>query len=350
MRNIEFIVNGNIIDEVIGLHIHRSMDEIAGTFAIELDDAYSTKLRMDYDIQIKLNGSSVITGYIDEIHENNTWDSESIIVYGSDKTGDLIDCPYESVNREFKNQSVASIIKKICLSFGISTTFTSTASHLQSTILPTYVANMGVPAAQLISELLRDFGVVAPPMGDGKLTVTGAGVNKATDTLEYGKNIVFSKAIHSNRNRYKDNYVRGYGISTDNKGMTDYTEPEGKASDSVITRHRPNVQFFENIADKSKCNRRAQYERQIRAGLSRTPIYYVDNWDQSDASIWDINLLTTPNDEKQGFTKEMIINTIDYYLNDEMSDNKEIQPYSTLKLVYPETYATSGTIKGIYDA
>lgn len=349
MRKIEFIVNEDLIDSVIGLHIHRSMDDMFGSFAIEIDDEYSDKLQMDYEVKIKLNGKQIINGYIDKIWDRNTRTSQSITVFGTDKTGDLSDCPYESLNREFKNQSVASIIKKICSPFGITVSIGASASSLQSTILPTYVASMGIPAGQLISELLRDFGYVAPPMGDGKLTITAAGITKATDSLEFGKNILFSEAIHSNEKRYKDNYVRGYGVSTDNKGMTDYTEPEGKAIDSVITRYRPNIQFFENIADKAKCNRRAQYERQIRAGLSRTPLYYVGDWDQTDASIWDINTLVTPNDDKHGFKDEMILNTVDYYLNDDMEEGK-VEPYATIKLVHKATYATSGTIKGIYDA
>lgn len=302
------------------VHIRKSMINLAGGFGFDTTDFFSKSklIRMGDPVVVDIDGQPVNTGYIDWMPVAYDADGHFVHIKGRDKTADLVDSSYIGTVNEWKNQSVKNIIINMCAPYGIDVVVDTTVEEAANFLIETFKANDAESAYDQIKDLCIDNGILPLSYGDGFLTLTKVTTKrKATDNLEFGINVSNGRLLQDDRERYSEYNVKGLGISNDNKSQSDYIEPFGRATDSVIKRFKPLTIFQDRSTDSGRCEKRAKWEAALRAGFSRGIVYEVNEWIQKSGKIWDINMLVKVKDDFLGVNTEMVIAEVDYVLDED---------------------------------
>lgn len=332
------------------MRILKSMLSIPGEFSFEtFDYSYGDfdkwKIKLGDDVKAVINDVDICTGYIDEIPLVYGDGNFSIMFSGRDKTADLVDCCYVQSNNEFKNQTILSIIRKLCNPFSITVVVDSSIASVANTEIETFKANEGEFVSDLITDLCRDNGILPMTSGNGKLLLTNAtDVENTTDPIQFDTNATRGEYYQSDRKRYSNYYVKGYGISSDDKSLSDYISCGASFSDSIVSRHRPITMFTDNPTDIGKCQRRVQFESRMRAALSRYPKYKIPSWVQSNGDIWEINKTVKVQDDLLGINDTLLIVTAEYLYD--VSDEDNVSETATI-LTLADKDIFSGTANDI---
>jgi prophage tail gpP-like protein len=340
MSDIRLKVNGLSYGGWTSIRVSQSMDQICGTFGFASSDKYPGKpanwriLMGDY-CEVSVEGTTICSGYVDDLPISYDAESHSLQIGGRDKTADLVDCsfvdPINNVN-EWNNQTILKLIKNICDSFGISVTVhSSVASDLTETIKK-FAANEADTAFDSILRLCKHRAVLPLSYGDGKLTLTRAGTKRAVDTLELGVNILSGDLSQSNKERFSKYIAKGQGNEVSSLDLASITEPYGEATDEIVTRYRPFVILAEGETNTGDCQALARFEARNRAGRSRSLNYTVQGWAQSNKKPWELNSTVRVRDPNFSIDGTKLISAIDFSYDDV---NGEL---TILTLVDKETY------------
>jgi len=319
----------NIILEIDGedfllrenVEILSSMTTLCNTFTILTMQLEGTDFTAEVgkECKLKIDDETVIDGQIDhvEIEFDPTTDSHDITISGRDKTAVLVDCSYEFEPNEWKQISVGDVIKNLCAPFEIDVFIDPSAESATAEIVETFKMNEGAQVVDDLTEICRNHAILPLSLGDGRLTITQSGTKKADEILFIGSNIIWSKAISSNINRYSNYYVKGHDVGNDNKTLSDYIEPSGEYADGGIESTRPFVIFADGPVNSGQCQLRAQWEACARAGMSRQVIYQYDSFYQKvDGDLWRTNTLVEVNDNILGVTGQRLIAEVRYTLTE----------------------------------
>ena len=222
------------------VHIRKSMFDICGGFAVSTDNFFQggtsvQEIKMGQGVKIEINGVQILDGWIDKMPIKFGQNFDVLEIHGRDKTCDLVDCSWNDIPNEWKNQTIKNLIKTFCAKFGITVLTDDLVETEANLTIESFKASEGIPISELILELCRDAGILPISMGDGYLTLTKAVENKYTaDAIIVGGNAEGGELIQSNENRFSDYEVKGYGIGTDNKALSDFIECYGNFSDPII--------------------------------------------------------------------------------------------------------------------
>ena len=327
-------VNGRVFNFWKSINVNRSIAQIAGTFTFIASNRYAGEdekwgFTTGDECQVFVDGQEIITGYIDEIEK----DYNDISVSGRDKTGDLVDCPYDVFTyiSELKNQTFLQIIQKLTEPFRIDTILDSALIFESSfyTSIAEYKIETGALVFEQIAILCQQYGVLPVPDGKGNLKITRAGLSKASDILQVGVNIKNNKLTQSDKDRFSVYYAEGPAKSN---AFSDNLIAEGKLVDNYVKRHRPYIILVGEQATNETCQKRVAWEARIRAGASRKVSTQVRGWTQSNGKIWPLNGLVQVLDDKIGVIDELLIASLNLKLDDSGGE------ITNLALVHPDTF------------
>ncbi|MBU2249424.1 MAG: hypothetical protein KKD77_21940, partial [Gammaproteobacteria bacterium] len=217
-------VGGEEIEGWTNVVIEKSMRQITGSFGLSSIDIYPGLphrwgMFLGDECVIEINHQKVITGYIEDVIINYDAKNHIIQFGGRDKTGDLADCSFDQVAKEWKGLSIKEIIKRVCTPFGIDIVVDASVLTDANAIWPeTVKANEGETAFDLILRLCKMKAILPISYSDGKLTLTRAGTAyKTHDALEQGGNILKGNLDNSNKDRYQTYIIKGQGKGDDFK-------------------------------------------------------------------------------------------------------------------------------------
>lgn len=318
------------------LQVDLSMNQMAGAFGFTATDLFpgqfdKWQVKMGDECTIVLNEHVLINGFVDQINIGYDAASHNIQISGRDKTADLVDCSFAGNINEWKKLTVESIINRLCKLHFIEVVVDSSVITEAKEIKESFKINQGETIAESILELCRPKGILPITFGDGKLTLTRAGVTKAVDSFVVGQNIKAGNFDQNNMDRFSNYIVKAQGSGNDNLILTDYVQPTGELEDAVILRYRPIVILFDGKVDNAGAKNLARWEARNRAGQSRVLNYIVQGWLQKDGTPWQINKIVEVNDSILGIKKEYLIAGVSFTLSETGSETSVI-------LVHPDTY------------
>jgi len=354
-------VNGKRFNSWKSISINRSIAQIAGSFSFTTSNRYAGEnekwgVSEGDECTVDIGDERVLTGYIDEIADGYSLNSHDVTFAGRDKTGDLVDCPYDvfSLNKvevqssgsfpvtpaagegEFQNLTPIQIIEKLAKSVSVETVlddFILGFDAITTKTIPDYKLQTGRMLFEDIAELCQQYGVLPITTGDGKLFITRAatGLARAFDTLEAGVNILSNRKTDSIKDRYSVYYGEGPSQTT---AFQRSPIAEGKFIDKYVAskRVRPYIIMVGEQATNDTCQKRAAWEGRIRMGGSRKVETSVYKWTQTNGKIWPLNGLVQMRDRKIGVNDELLIAGIGLNLD---STGGEL---TTMSLVHPDTF------------
>jgi len=342
-------VNGRSFKKWKSINVDRSIAQITGSFSFTTSNKFAGEnekweITTGDKCVVEIAGQKVVTGYIDDIDDGYDIGSHNITFSGRDKTADLVDCNFDIFTNEseFKNQTFIQIIKKLCSPFGVTVELdlellsdTALAKPMQD-----YKVETGQKVFEQIAILCQQYAVLPITTGEGILHITRAGLNRAFDTLESGKNIKANKLKQSDKNRYSIYYTITNGGNTGTAFNTKLIA-EGKETDEYIEKSRDRpliISIGEQVADDGGAQKRADWESRIRAGGSRKVETVVKGWVQSTGDLWPLNGLVQEIDKKIGIDGVFLIAGINLNLD---GNGGEL---TTMSLVHPDTFVLKNRV------
>jgi prophage tail gpP-like protein len=244
MNNITLKINGKKYNRWKEVTVNKSLFSITGFFNLGGVDIFPNDFKkwgfkLGDACTVEIDNQTIINGYIEDIPINYDGTNHDIQIGGRDKTADLVDCSFIETNQEWKNLSIAQLTRTLCNPFSIDVAFDSSipvSELIQTGTDFKYLPGMTV--FEMLKPILDTKGILPVSYGDGKLTLTRSGSDKANDVLRLGKNIKSGSINQSVKDRFSTYIVRGQSSGDGIFGQPkDYTEPEGIANDSVIGRY-----------------------------------------------------------------------------------------------------------------
>ncbi|MFY1027113.1 phage baseplate assembly protein [Actinobacillus seminis] len=200
---IELYLNEHIFSGWTRLSVFRSLESMSGQFdlgiAIRPEDDVS-QIKPGSKIQLKMNGQTVITGYLDSLSQSISGESKEISVSGRDKTADLVDCSVIHQSYHFKNQTLQQIAEVICKPFGIKVVWQATEPGANEKI-NVWQVEPGETAFDTLSKAARHKGVLVTSNVDGDLVFTDPS-DTVVGEFKLGENILELELNHDWTQRF----------------------------------------------------------------------------------------------------------------------------------------------------
>jgi prophage tail gpP-like protein len=304
-----------------------SMETLAGNFNVSVSDVIGqdVKIKPGDACSVKIEGTPVITGFVDQVSLSLSKDMHTVSISGRDKTGDLVDCSAFDIT-VFQDLAVDQIIKRLCAPFQIPVQVIGDAgAKIQS-----YVLEQGSTIFEAIQKLAyyRQFLVLSD--NKGGLLLTQAGTGHANTQLIEGQNLLSVNADYNISQRFSNYTVKSQLTGTDED--TTYTAVKGEAEDKVIKRYRPLLVMAESAATQGECKKRAEWEAAIRRGKSKTFTASVAGWINDAGEVWTCNQVVSLKSPTLAIDEVLLIAELNFKLD-------ESGTTTTLKLVPPESYS-----------
>lgn len=275
-----------------GVSITRALDTLSGEFSLDLTDrerqgAARLALAAGGAVELKVDGETIITGYIDRIGPSLDAESHPLQASGRDKSSDLIDCAPDARPGSWSNSSIEAIIGDLVKPFGIAVTArTSTAPKLRR-----FAIQQGDTIGQSIDRLMRMRGLLAVSTRTGDIEIITPASGSPVARLVEGQNLISFSATHDVSDRFSSYIVKGQAAGDDHVNGKAASAIVGKASDPGVKRHRPLVIIAEEQGDLATLEKRAKWEAITRAARGQEAFVTVQGWRRPDGQLWDRDVI-----------------------------------------------------------
>lgn len=292
MLDIQLHVNGKIYGGWKEARVTRSIDAVAGKFDLSVTDRWEVngqpwQIFPGDECVIKIDGETLITGYVDEASPEYDADFHGIRISGRDKTCDLVDCSAVVKAYELRGLRLEEIAAALAKPFGIKVkTQADTGEKFDS-----FAIQPGESCWEAIERAARQRFMLVTTNGEGDLVIAGIGDSRAADALIEGANIKRAAATYDYSQRYSEYIVKGQAPAKNDGEEPPKVAVQSKAADPAITRYRPKILTSETQASGGSAKDRAELEASTRAGKSTRISATVVGWKMSNGELWPLNVL-----------------------------------------------------------
>lgn len=287
----ELRTGGNYYGGWKNLRITRSIEQMAGTFDLEITERWpgnpiASPLKPGGSCQVFLDGDVVITGYVDSVSPDYDASRHTIRVTGRDKTADLVDSSAIHKSGQWHKVKFDQLARDLIKPYGIKLVIEADVGAA----FESWNIQEGETVFECLERAARMKALLLTSNPDGDLVVTRAGKERLDYGLVEGQNIKAARADFSWKERFSSYVTKGQGrLGAD--GETEHSAPSGKVDDPIITRHRPLIVLAESHSKNITLRDRAEWERNVRRGRSARGSITVQGWRHPGGELWQPNML-----------------------------------------------------------
>lgn len=319
------------------INVHRSIEEIAGNFDLELTERWpeqSTPLVITAGsaCTLSIDGEVVITGWIDAVEHGYSAYSHRLTVSGRDTTGDLVDCSAAHQLGEWRNCKIDQIARALTSAYGITV---STNGDIGNAF-PSWAIEPGESVFDCLERAARQRGLLLTSDGKGGLVIGQPGATKVGTALRSGDNLLSAHIRNDNAGRYSTYTVLGQRAGNDQVHGGAAAQIKAQSTDAGVLRHRPLLIIDEDQGDIAGFKRRAQWEASVRAARALSYTAQVSGWHHADG-LWQPNTLVQVHDEVLRLGRELLVRDVDYIMDSQSGQIAQLvlvpaEAYSTVKM------------------
>lgn len=332
MPDLQLVVGGQIHAGWTRIRVHLGLEEISGSFDLAVSERWSREIapievRAQDACTLKIDGHTLITGFIDAADNGYDATSHQVSVRGRDTTADLVDCSAEYAKGEWRNADICQIARDLAKPYGIQV---SAVGDIGAPF-PLFAVEPGETVFDCIERAARQRGVRLLPDGKGGLVI---GVQPATASgasLVEGENILSASASNDASGRYSRYVVKGQSAGTDDTNGTAASQVKATAEDAGVKRPRTLVIIDEDQGDAAGFQRRAKWEASTRAARGLTVHCRVQGWTHA-GGLWRINTTVPLRAPTLRIDRELLVRDVDFIVD-------EGGTYTDLVLTLPEAYS-----------
>lgn len=382
-------VDGVPYKNFISVTVNRSMDAMSGSFdfVATIDSFKKFPIKLQDEVVVEINGTTVITGFIEVVEPSYTTDTHQIRLSGRDKTGDVIDSSViESVS--FKERQLRNVIFKLLennkipvkniRSIQAGTKANEGVIGIIDLAEPEKFNENAIQGAvvgenlfEVIDKYCMKRQVLASTDGFGNIVLTRAskkileingnevklihkditqqaslieGVS-GTTILTRQNNILSASSRYSTENRFNLYIVKSQKNPNEFNGTSfvpssSIVDQSGSANDlgigtskEAIRASRSLVISADNANVKKTADKRADWEANVRRARSQTYTCTVQGFSIKEGSneIWQTNRLVQVEDDKTDINGELLIRSVLYSFSLEGSK-------TTMELISPDSF------------
>lgn len=330
--DLRLLVNGTGYGGWKSIRVRRSIEEIAGGYTLGVSELWPTQavpreIRTGDKAAVTIDGTTVITGYVDAVAPGFDARSHGISITGRDATADLVDCSAMHGKGEWRNATLAQIARDLATPFGITVKVDADIGAP----FPVWTLQEGETAFDCLERATRQRAVLLLSDGRGGLILGKAGTTRVATALTEGENLLACSARNDATGRYKTYILKGQRAGSDDISGDAASGMKATASDAGITRARTLVIVSEDEADPAALQRRAKWEASVRAARALTVNATVQGWTHA-SGLWTPNTLVRVNTPALRLGRDMLIRDVDLVV-DEQGTRAE------LVLAPPEAYS-----------
>src|SRR6266496_31899 len=327
MHDVRLKVGGGDYGGWKSVRISRGIEQIAGGFEVSVSEIWPAqdpardlvKIKPGDACALEVDGTTVITGFVDEVRISHDATSHQVSIAGRDATGDLVDCAAIFKSGSWINATMETIASDLCIPYSIQVRIdTDTGERLS-----VFNVIQGETVFNCLDRLARDRGVHLISDGLGGLVITRAGTDRAAP-LVIGKNILSAEATLSFRDRYSVYIAMAQGTGTDDgAGPATWVSPKARVVDATMaeSRFRAHIIHHDSYVEGAvSLERRAQWEANVRAGQSVGVRVKTQGWTQgAKALLWQPNQISHVVDQDLRLDSDMLIKAVHFSLDEQGS-------------------------------
>jgi prophage tail gpP-like protein len=293
MNDVRLVVNGQDYYGWQSLRISRGIDAIAGSFSLDVTDRWTGAgdrwpIREENECTLKVDGETLISGYVDAREISLSSSRSSISVHGRDKTGALVDCSCDIGAFEFTNISTIAFLSKVCDQVGVS--ISDPDGLLPTANIPKASIDPGDTCFDVIDRECRKAGVLPISDGNGGIVISIAGSARASSGITEGVNLLSATASYDVSRKHYSYKALGQSQATQSFSGSSVAQIKGEAIDESTSRtDRHLIVRVEGNATVDYAMRRAEWEATVRAATSHRVSVVLPGWRQEDGSLWPLN-------------------------------------------------------------
>jgi prophage tail gpP-like protein len=301
------------------VRVTRSLEQLAHSFSVSFTDRWTDQNKAipahrGDACTVLYRGTRgdqvVTTGWIDENTLDYDATTRTLGLSGRSTTGDLCDCAAIHQGGSWSGVGLLRIAQDLCRPFGVSV---SSAVDLGRPF-SVFKLNDGETVFQALERACRMRGVIMTTHGSGALVFQRTGQTIVATTIERGVNILRGSKRDSHADRFSQ-YTVKIQMSAGGSAGDDMTTPhpalKRTALDSHVTRYRPTIITAETEDSGPELQKRADWERNVRAGRACRLTYTVQGWENS-AGLWAPNTLVRVVDQDAEVDDELLIVTVTF--------------------------------------
>jgi len=269
--------------------VKRELDTVADSFQFQYADLRTDlneeiPIRAGDECTITLKGETLLTGYFDDISTEYNAEGLRLTAAGRSKTCDLVDSSALVKGGRWRNATLVTILNDLCEPFSIDVSIDK-MTGLEDRFRR-FAVEPGETVADTIHRVCRLRGVWATCTVHGGLHITRASLGRtASVAIEYGKNIIQGSRFDSWTQRHDQYLLKGQAPSDDEMSGAASAQLSDHIFDEGVNRYRPLLLVSTGHDRKGDLKRRAQWERNRRAGSGERWLYRIDGFGYSSANF-----------------------------------------------------------------
>ena len=321
--------------------MERSVENVSGSFSVDTGDRWEMnrdpmKIKPGDKCVVKINGQTMITGWVDGSSRNANSASHSVTVSGRDVTCDIVDCSAVVRAFELKNVTLGKLASQLCAPFGIPVKDESGDREVFATV----AIQPGETVWECLDRQARQRNVSVVTDGKGMLLLCRLGGERAKDKLVLGENLLQGAVEFDETGLYSRYTVKAQMPPTGESG-SGWNESkhavEASTADTGVKRYRPLIITAEAQSYEKSAALRAEREKRRRVADAVEVSAEVAGWTQSDGSLWPLGALVGFEAPALGFSSaDFIIASISNAI-----DEGGIK--TTLRLKHPDAFLSEET-------
>ncbi|HET7500657.1 MAG TPA: hypothetical protein VFK02_06620 [Kofleriaceae bacterium] len=315
--DLDLIVNGRRYSGWKSIRVTRSIETLAGSFALEVHDRWGGQdqpwpIAEEDACRVEIFGMPVIDGHIETRSPSFAAGQRSQSYAGKDRAAALVECSVIRDAWAFRNLTLADLATQLAEPFHIKVSVQPGLTLPRKTI----VAHPGDSPFDVIKRAAQGASVLVVSDGLGGIVITRGGATRAATALIEGENLLSGSAELSSADRYR-RYVVATQVGGTEEAAGELTRITAEAIDTEVRRPervlmiRPEQGL--GVADARK---RADWEARIRAARAETATVGVLGWTQASGALWPLNALVFVSSPSLGVQGNMLISQIEHSIGD----------------------------------
>lgn len=315
---VELEVEGFRYDGWKSIRVTRTIEGIAGSFALEVSDKWGPEelwtIVEGSRCRVRIGGVVVIDGYIDKRNPAGSESSRTLGLTGRDRAAALVDNSALLDHWTFCDITIADFASKVAAPFGVKV---SVQPGLALPLVKKLVITPGDTAFEALKRATANHGVLIISDGAGGILLTRTSKARATALVE-GDNLKAASGEYDATDRYYEYRVLSQTSGTD-EANGDATRVLASAFDEgVIRKDRILLIRPDKGLNAAEAKARADWEARVRAAKAEPVSGTVVGWQQPDGTLWPVNATTRVRAPRlAGVDGDMLITQVDYAVDDQ---------------------------------
>lgn len=336
-------IDGTFFEGWKSIALDFDIESVSSSFSFSARDKDNVLSDLDAGVKCRIlinEDIIVMDGFITKRDETITATSHDIVITGSDKLIDAVECAAIYPSQTWTSAKFSSIVRDLLSPFEIQI---DSSRLTDDPIIKKLTIQSGETAFDTIERLCRSQAVIPTSSLGGKLDLTYAAIDtdRAADNLVIGTNLKKLKKTSDWSERFSD-YIGLSQMSGNGKKWTEaMVRGKAEAFDRGVTRYRPKVFVAEGRLEPELLNQRVAWEAQVRAGRSVERMAVVDGWFKKNEpstvdTMWKKNKRTSL--IIGDTSEELLISSVSMSLD---SSGEQ----TTIGLRHPDTYKQDPTME-----